>query len=173
MTTTERRNKIRERLESELQAVSASALAAEFSVSRQIIVGDIAILRSGGLEIDATPRGYLVHRERKGIQRRIVCVHTTTEQMELELNTAVDYGCAVLDVIVDHPVYGSVKADLNIESRYDVELFIEKISAEDATPLSTLTGGTHIHTLVCDSIEGYNKMVAKLEEYGIIAKSEQ
>ncbi len=170
MTTTERRNKIRERLESELQAVSASALAAEFSVSRQVIVGDIAILRSSGLEIDATPRGYLLHRERTGIIKKIVCVHTSVEKMEEELTTAVDYGCSVLDVIVDHPVYGSVKADLNIESRYDVELFMKKITADDATPLSTLTGGTHIHTLICDSVEGYEKMIEKLRKSGIVSE---
>ena len=169
MTTNERRNKIRERLESELQAVSASALAAEFSVSRQIIVGDIAILRSSGLEIDATPRGYLIHREKKGITKKIVCKHTTVEDMAVELNTAVDYGCSVLDVIVDHPIYGSVRADLHIESRYDVELFMDKIISDKVTPLSTLTGGIHIHTLVCDSLEGYDRMVEKLKKAGIIS----
>lgn len=42
--------------------VSASVLAARFSVSRQIIVGDIALLRAGGLDIAATPRGYLLPR---------------------------------------------------------------------------------------------------------------
>ena len=39
--------------------VSAAALAREFSVSRQIIVGDVALLRAGGLSIAATPRGYM------------------------------------------------------------------------------------------------------------------
>ena len=40
--------------------VSAAALAREFSVSRQIIVGDVALLRAGGLSIAATPRGYML-----------------------------------------------------------------------------------------------------------------
>ena len=40
-------------------AISASALAAKLGVSRQIVVGDIALLRASGEEILATPRGYL------------------------------------------------------------------------------------------------------------------
>ena len=43
--------------------VSATALAQRFSVSRQIIVGDIALLRAAGANIVSTPRGYLVPRE--------------------------------------------------------------------------------------------------------------
>ena len=37
--------------------VSAGTLASRFSVSRQIIVGDIALLRAAGMDIVATPRG--------------------------------------------------------------------------------------------------------------------
>lgn len=168
MTTDERRKHIKEILESELEAVSASVLAARFSVSRQVIVGDIAILRSGGLEIDATPRGYLIHRERKGIIKRIVCVHDTVEDMEEELNTIVDYGCTVLNVIVDHPLYGVLTGELNIESRYDVELFLKKVKSGESMPLYTLTGGIHSHTLVCDSMDGLRLAVDRLKEKGIV-----
>ena len=37
--------------------VSASALARKLHVSRQIIVGDIALIRASGTQIIATPRG--------------------------------------------------------------------------------------------------------------------
>ena len=37
--------------------VSAASLASGLSVSRQIIVGDIALLRAAGEKITATPRG--------------------------------------------------------------------------------------------------------------------
>ena len=40
--------------------VSAGRLAARFGVSRQIIVGDIALLRASGTDITATPRGYIL-----------------------------------------------------------------------------------------------------------------
>ena len=37
--------------------VSAAALARRLAVSRQIIVGDVALLRAAGADILATPRG--------------------------------------------------------------------------------------------------------------------
>ena len=57
MDAQERRQAIARRLERARSPVSATALAREFSVSRQIIVGDVAILRAGGQGITATPRG--------------------------------------------------------------------------------------------------------------------
>ena len=53
MRAEERRQAIRELLQNSKQPVSASALAARFAVSRQIIVGDIALLRAAGAEISA------------------------------------------------------------------------------------------------------------------------
>ena len=50
-----RRRALAERLSRAEGPVSAAALAKELSVSRQIIVGDVALLRAGGLEITATP----------------------------------------------------------------------------------------------------------------------
>ena len=40
------------------EVLTAGELAERFHVSRQIIVGDIAILRAGGAEVLATARGY-------------------------------------------------------------------------------------------------------------------
>ena len=56
LTTEERRNRVKEVLQQTDQPVTASHLAEQFSVSRQIIVGDIALLRASGLQILATPR---------------------------------------------------------------------------------------------------------------------
>ena len=58
-----RREEIRRLLlESGDRVLSAGELAARFDVSRQIIVGDIAILRAGGEEILSTARGYRLAR---------------------------------------------------------------------------------------------------------------
>ena len=58
-----RREEIRRLLlESGDRVLSAGELAARFDVSRQIIVGDIAILRAGGEEILSTARGYRLVR---------------------------------------------------------------------------------------------------------------
>ena len=63
MDAASRRQAILDRLRTADRPVSASLLAAEQNVSRQIIVGDIAILRAGGAEISATPRGYVLPQE--------------------------------------------------------------------------------------------------------------
>ena len=72
MHSDERRKAIADVLRAANAPVSASALAEKFSVSRQIIVGDIALLRSSGEEILATPRGYVTPKEARGILRRVV-----------------------------------------------------------------------------------------------------
>jgi len=167
MTAADRRNEIKKLLAAATAPVSASVLAAKFSVSRQVIVGDIALLRTAGENISATPRGYVVHHSETGIMHQIVCNHND-EQMILELNTLVDYGCRVIDVIVEHPVYGSLEGELNISTRYDVSLFHKKICEAEAYPLSMLTGGVHIHTLSCPDEEAFLRAEQKLRELGIL-----
>ena len=88
MHSDERRKAIADVLRAADAPVSASALAEKFSVSRQIIVGDIALLRSSGEEILATPRGYVTPKEARGILRCVAVKHTPQE-MEAELNTIV------------------------------------------------------------------------------------
>lgn len=101
MNAKERREKILARLASADEAISASRLAADFSVSRQIIVGDVALLRAAGHEILATPHGYICERARSGVVCQVACRHDAA-QMQEELNAIVDQGCTVLDVIVSH-----------------------------------------------------------------------
>ena len=63
MKASERREKILQFFRERSGPVSASVLAAHFDVSRQIIVGDVALLRAQGAQIAATPRGYVFHEE--------------------------------------------------------------------------------------------------------------
>ena len=64
-----RRQAVAQALEEAVGPVSAAALAERFSVSRQIIVGDVALLRAGGTDILATPRGYLLGGRGGGVER--------------------------------------------------------------------------------------------------------
>ena len=108
MRSEQRRQALLDILKQTDQPISAAALAARFEVSRQVIVGDVALLRSAGEQISATPRGYVMGQEQHaGILRHIAVKHGTA-QLEAELNTIVDHGCTVLDVIVEHPVYGQL-----------------------------------------------------------------
>lgn len=167
MEAASRRQAILDRLHSADRPVSASALAAGLNVSRQIIVGDIALLRAGGAEISATPRGYVLPRVTDGITRTIACRHTLAQTGQ-ELDILVDNGCTVLDVIVEHPVYGQLTGQLQISSRYDVEQFLARIRDSDAAPLSMLTGGLHLHTLCCPNEDAYTRACAALKAAGLL-----
>lgn len=167
MEAVSRRQAILDRLRSADRPVSASALAAGLNVSRQIIVGDIALLRAGGAEISATPRGYVLPRATDGITRTIACRHTLAQTGQ-ELDILVDNGCTVLDVIVEHPVYGQLTGQLQISSRYDVEQFLARIRDSDAAPLSMLTGGIHLHTLRCPNEDAYTRACAALKAAGLL-----
>lgn len=167
MEAASRRQAILDRLRTADRPVSASVLAAGLNVSRQIIVGDIALLRAGGAEISATPRGYVLPRATDGITRTIACRHTLAQTGQ-ELDILVDNGCTVLDVIVEHPVYGQLTGQLQISSRYDVEQFLARIRDSDAAPLSMLTGGLHLHTLCCPNEDAYTRACAALKAAGLL-----
>ena len=165
MTAEQRRSRISARLHEAHQPISATALAKELGVSRQIIVGDIALLRAGGAEISATPRGYVLPRATDGITRTIACRHTL-EQTGTELDILVDNGCTVLDVIVEHPVYGQLTGPLQISNRYEVSQFIER--CKKAEPLSSLTDGIHLHTLSCPDEAAFERTKSALRALRVL-----
>ena len=165
----ERREAVLERLRAAQAPVSAAALARQFSVSRQIIVGDVALLRAGGTDILATPRGYLLGGRGGGVERTVACVHAP-EEMERELNAIVDAGGEVVDVIVEHPVYGQLTGLLGVRSRYDVQEFLTRVEAHGARPLSDLTGGIHLHTIRCPDEKTFQRVERSLQNENILLK---
>ena len=165
MTAIERRNAIYQVLSADTP-ISATALAGRFGVTRQVVVGDIALLRAEGRSVIATPRGYIIPVP-DGFLRTIACVHNAAQTRD-ELNAMVDCGCTVIDVVVEHPVYGQLTAPLAISSRYDVEQFIEKMSSAAASPLSALTEGIHLHTLSCPDAQVFDHLCDKLREMGML-----
>ena len=167
MDAQKRRENIAQRLEQAHEPVSATALAKEFSVSRQIIVGDVALLRAAGLDIAATPRGYVLPAGVGGKTFTVATSHGAA-QMEAELNAIVDQGGTVLDVIVEHPIYGELTAPLRMSSRYEVQQFIERCAQADAAPLSLLTDGVHLHTVSCQDPACEERVKATLRELGIL-----
>lgn len=146
--------------------VSAAVLADRFGVSRQIIVGDVALLRAAGEEISATPRGYVCARDSSAALRRTVACSHTAEQTGEELYIFVDNGCTVVDVTVEHPVYGQLVGALDLHSRYDVGEFLRRSAG--AAPLSSLTDGLHLHTLLCPDEAAFERVKAQLREKGFL-----
>ena len=166
MTGSQRRSAIYQQLTHADAPISAAALAQQFSVTRQVVVGDIALLRAEGHSITATSRGYIIPAE-TGLIRTIACVHSAQDTRQ-ELFAMVDCGCTVVDVIVEHPVYGQLTAPLALSSRYDVEQFIQRMQESHAQPLSALTGGVHLHTLSCPSEDAYSYLKASLQTMGML-----
>ena len=165
MTAEERRNSILETLKASANPCNASVLADTYGVSRQVVVTDIALLRAAGISINATPRGYIVGREEEGIVRRIACRHNSYDTGN-ELNIIVDNGCTVIDVVVEHPVYGELVGALQLKSRYDVGQFLAKSS--QSQPLSALTDGVHLHTVSCPDEEAFERVCTTLKEAGFL-----
>ena len=166
MTAAQRREKIYTQLMTAAAPVSATVLAKQYGVSRQIIVGDIALLRAEGRNITATPRGYMIVTT-GGITVQLAVCHSAAETRD-ELYAMVDCGCLVQDVIVEHPVYGQLTAPLQLASRYDVDQFIRSMTSSDARPLSALTEGIHLHTLSCPGSEALAHLKENLRQMGVL-----
>lgn len=67
MDNTRRRAYIKEKLEQADHRLRGMDLAKECGVSRQVIVGDMALLRARGLDIISTPRGYYLKKREKSL----------------------------------------------------------------------------------------------------------
>ena len=65
-----------------------------------------------------------------------------------------------------------LSADLNIESRYDAQEFVQRQKSTNASQLSDLTGGLHIHMLRVPSEAAQQRIISGLNELGILAECE-
>lgn len=172
MNAAQRREKILKRLTGASQPVSASVLAGELGVSRQIVVGDVALLRAAGAHIDATPRGYQIQPPPQGYTGILACAHRTEAEMRAELYTVVDQGGVVVDVAVENPLYGELRGNLNLASRYDVDNFLAQAAAAPEGLLSRMTGGVHLHTLRCPDEATFRRIADALAKQGILYQRE-
>lgn len=171
MNNQERREVIIKKLIQEEKPIKGTDFAKFFDVSRQVIVQDIALLRAQGVEIIATPQGYvIIKNDKKKLIKTIVSKHTSHEAMKEELQIMIDHGAKVLDVIVEHPIYGEIKGILDIGYKKELEDFMEKIESQKAEPLSTLTEGIHIHTIDVPDEESFKKMKEVLLKKGYLIK---
>lgn len=168
----ERRSQIFKLLQMDIKPVSANNLAERFEVSRQIIVGDIALLRAGGADIIATPRGYILNKKHDGEDDPsdsyvIACRHDKIE-LEDELYAVIDNGGRFLNISIDHILYGNITQPLEIRSRYDANKLINKVAVNGASLLCSLTDGVHLHTIRCPEPESYRRILEALKRKGIL-----
>lgn len=164
----QRRTGILEVLSDQSKPISATFLAKKFEVSRQVIVQDVALLRAGGYDILATARGYILNKESNILCRRVVLVKHTRSETEDELNTIVDNGGRVRDVIINHPIYGDLVGDLMLKNRRDVKQFVKKIEETSANLLFNLTDGMHMHTIEAGTEEELDIIEEELKKRGYL-----
>ena len=164
-----RREKIYNIINKSNLPISASALAKDLGVSRQVIVGDVAILRASGHEIIATARGYMVPEIKEANQYvgKIACLHHGENTKE-ELYTIVDLGATIVNIIVEHDLYGEITGQLNIKNRKDADIFMERVKTSEAKLLSILTGGVHLHTIACRDKTHFDQVYAALDQAGFL-----
>ena len=167
MNAETRRKMILEHLSRSTSPVSATVLAGIYSVSRQVIVGDIALLRAAGEHITATPRGYILAHDDPGMTKTVAVKHNLKQTAE-ELYIFIDNGCIVEDVIVEHHIYGQLVGQLQLTSRYDVGQFLDRLDRGGSTILSSLTDGIHLHTLRCPDESAFNRACSALKEAGLL-----
>jgi len=154
--------------------VSGTELARTLGVSRQVIVQDIALMRAEDKNILSTNKGYLLYSPAglSGSCRRVFYVRHTTDQVLDELCTIADLGGRVLDVSVEHELYGQIRADLIINDRADAEDFVRRLKECRGNPLKILTDDRHYHTVVANSEKLLDLIEAELDRKGYLLRGE-
>ncbi|MDD3204534.1 MAG: transcription repressor NadR [Lachnospiraceae bacterium] len=162
-----RRKELLQILQNEKQPVSGTELAKRFCVTRQVIVQDIALLRANDKNILSTNKGYVlfVRNMESGKCKKTFKVCHEEKQITDELYTIVDLGGGVLDVVVEHPIYGQIMVDLIINSRLDADSFVEQVRKNKTKPLNELTEGVHFHTVTAP-----NEAVLEAIEQALLKK---
>lgn len=169
MKGTGRRDVIIDRLKSSAQPVSGKLLAEVCEVSRQIIVRDIALIRAEGFDIISTSRGYVLHEGTQEVTR-IFKVYHSDEQMEDELYSIVDLGGKIVNVMVNHRVYGKMEADLSINSRRKVDEYMDNIKSGKSSPLENITSNYHYHEIEAESEEVLDEIENMLRGKGYLVE---
>jgi uncharacterized protein len=166
----ERRKWILDLLKSSEEAITGGELAAKANVSRQVIVGDITLLKAKNEPIIATSQGYLYLKRSSPVimlERTVACSHKP-EDTEAELNLLVDHGVSVKDVKIEHPVYGDLTASVMVSNRQEVRQFMKKVTETKAAFLLELTGGIHLHTIVAPTEQALDAAENALSEAGYL-----
>lgn len=174
MSGSDRRARLLEVLRRAKDPISGSALGKQLGVSRQVVVQDIALLRSQGNQIISTNRGYLAPDAPEpaliGRVWRTFKVRHTPEQTQNELTLIVDLGGCVEDISVNHRAYGRISAPLGISSRRAVARFMEDITTGVSTQLAAVTDGYHFHRISAESEEVLDEIATALSNAGYTAE---
>ena len=170
MTGEERRKKILQMLQEQEIPLSGTALAKACHVSRQVIVQDIALMRAENHGILSTNKGYIYRAAGIGTHqpKRVFYVKHDTRQALEEFLIITELGGTVLDVAVEHEIYGQIRVDLLIETPQDAREFARRLSLCRDNPLKVLTDDCHYHTVAAPSGRLLDLIEGELREKGYL-----
>ncbi len=112
----------------------------------------------------------MLPEERSGLIRTLACRHRA-DQMEDELNAIVDQGCTVIDVIVEHPIYGQLTGPSSCPAGTMWPSLWTAAANLTPSPSSNLTEGIHLHTISCPSEATFQRVRAALEQLGVLLEA--
>lgn len=170
MTATQRREALLARIGRAREPVTGSQLAAEYGVSRQVIVQDMTVLRAQGAAIVATAQGYLMPGPSQACVMAVCCRHQGPEETRAELYAVVDEGGFIRDVVIEHAVYGELVGRMMVGNRRQVDAFLDKLYAKGTLPLSSITGGVHYHTIEAPDEATLEAVRAALRRAGVLVE---
>ena len=170
MTGVNRREQILQLLKQQGTPLSGTVLAKHFSVSRQVIVQDIALMRAENIRILSTHRGYIYRTEEldNNQPKRVFQVKHDTHQVYDEFLAILELGGKILDVAVEHELYGQIRVDLLIENLKDAEDFVNRLDSCNDNPLKVLTDDCHYHTVAAPSEKLLDLIQQELEAKGFL-----
>lgn len=173
MTGKERRALVRAKLLQSETPLTGASLATEMGVSRQVIVADIALLRTAGATIYATPEGYVMPATPlKGVSRVIAAKHLGWKDMREEMVTVVNLGGCMVDVSIEHKIYGEFHSMMLIRDIDGVDAFLFNMRQSGMEPMSALTGGVHLHTITAPDEATLDAIETALRLKGLLVETD-
>lgn len=166
MKANERRAEILSLIGNSQSPVPANLLSEKYSVSRQVIVQDIALLRAQGYGVISTNRGYVLSSG-IGAERVFKCRHTLQE-LVTESEIIISRGGKVEDVFVNHRVYGKISARLELSSLRHAEELYRSLVSGASKPLMSVTDGYHYHTVTAADNETLDGIESALRDAGFL-----
>lgn len=158
-------------MKSASEPLSGTELAHQLGVSRQVIVQDIALLRAEGQAILATSKGYIYPVKANNAIVKTIAVKHLSDSLAEELYAIVEFGGKILDITVEHPIYGEIKGNLMLSNKQDVDDFVENFQKSGAAPLSVVTNGVHLHAIEVPSMKIFELILAALRERGFLLEN--
>jgi transcriptional regulator of NAD metabolism len=164
----ERREELVRLLRTAREPIVGAELARQVGVSRQMLTHDLTLLRLSGVDIMATRYGYMLRTPEPVRHRDVLHLQYDRDGMVDEMTILVDLGIHILDISVEHPVYGPLRADLCIASRHDVAELVERLEQTGAAPLFEITGGRHSQTVEAPRLDLLAKAREQLRDRGYL-----